>query len=127
LESYAQAGYPHEICGILLGRAGETAEIREAHSCPNLNAERSRDRYLIDPLEQMRVERDARARGLDVLGYFHSHPDHPAAASATDLELSWEDLVYLIVSVRDAKVVDRRAWRRAPGAKAFDEIPIVVG
>jgi proteasome lid subunit RPN8/RPN11 len=122
VEAQACAGYPNEVCGILLGRAGDPAQILEAHACANVVTERVRDRYLIDPLEQLRIEKDARARSLDVVGYYHSHPDHPAQASATDLEQSWEQSLYLIVSVREGRVEERRAWFRAPGRAAFEEV-----
>jgi proteasome lid subunit RPN8/RPN11 len=124
VEREATANYPHEACGVLLGRAGEPLDVLEAHPCPNLNRERSRDRYLIDPREQLRIERDGRERGLDVVGYFHSHPDHPAEPSATDLELSWESLLYLIVSVRDGRLQAGRGWRREPGSRSFAEIAL---
>jgi proteasome lid subunit RPN8/RPN11 len=121
VETEACRSYPHEACGILLGRAGDPSAVLEAHACANVNAERSRDRYLIDPVQQLRIEKDARLRSLDVVGYYHSHPDHPSQASATDLEQSWEQLVYLIVSVKEGRVADRRAWFRPLGAKAFEE------
>ncbi|HTB21089.1 MAG TPA: M67 family metallopeptidase [bacterium] len=122
VEARACAAYPHEACGVLLGRAGDPARILEAHACANAVTERARDRYLIDPLDQLRIEKDARARSLDVVGYYHSHPDHPAQASATDLEQSWERLLYLIVSVRAGRVEERRAWFRAPGRSSFEEV-----
>ena len=62
--------------------------------------ESERNRFLIDPLEQLRVEKDARARGLDVLGYYHSHPDHPARPSNYDREHAWPWYSYVIVSVQ---------------------------
>jgi proteasome lid subunit RPN8/RPN11 len=119
----AQSGYPNEVCGILLGRAAE-ALVEEAVPCPNLNAERSRDRYQLDPLAQLKIEKRARERGLDVLGYYHSHPDHPAAASETDSSLSWEDTAYLIQSVIRGQAEDLRAWRRAKGEPRLSEIPL---
>ena len=124
VEAHARQGYPHEICGVLLGRAGDPLRIQEAHPCANRNTERAQDRYLIDPLQQMRFERDGRRRGLDVVGYFHSHPDHPAVPSVTDLELSWENLLYLIVSLRDGKVVEAKAWVRPSGQKNFEEVAL---
>jgi proteasome lid subunit RPN8/RPN11 len=116
LRAHAESGYPLEVCGLLLGRGDE---VREAHPCRNLNTERARDRYQMDPADQLRLEKDARARGLDVLGYYHSHPDHPADASATDLALSWEGVHYLIVAVQQGKLVDQRLWWREQGAAAF--------
>ncbi|HTB34025.1 MAG TPA: M67 family metallopeptidase [bacterium] len=121
VQRHAESGYPHEVCGILIGQAGDQPSAAEAHPCSNVNKERARDRYLMDPQEQMRLEKDARNRGLDVLGYYHSHPDHPAVASATDNQLSWESVHYLIVAVRDGKVVDHKAWWRDPGSPGLGE------
>jgi proteasome lid subunit RPN8/RPN11 len=121
VQRHAESGYPNEVCGVLIGRLGAEPLAAEAHPCANVNKERARDRYLMDPQEQMRLEKDARARGLDVLGYYHSHPDHPAQASATDNQLSWEGVHYLIVAVRDGKVVDHKAWWRDSGSPGLDE------
>ena len=114
----AEQGYPHEVCGILLGLDGA---LTEAWPTKNLNEVRSRDRYLIDPQDQLRIEKDARVRGLEVLGYYHSHPDHPALPSSTDLELSWEGVIYVIVGVEAGKVAAVTAWRREVGQRAFIE------
>ena len=114
----AEKGYPHEVCGILLGRG---AEVSEAHPAKNSNTDRSRDRYLIDSLDQLSIEKDARARGLDVLGYYHSHPDHPARPSVTDAEQSWENVTYVIVGVEAGSVRAVTAWRRASGQKDLVE------
>jgi proteasome lid subunit RPN8/RPN11 len=124
VREHSLQGYPNEMCGVLLGRVGDPVGILEAHGCANVNTERSRDRYLIDPMAQLVIEKDARARALDVVGYFHSHPDHPAVPSVTDLEFSWEDLLYLIVSVRDARVADRKVWMRRAGTKTFKEVEL---
>ena len=118
LRGHAEAGYPHEVCGILLGRDGRALEARP---CGNRNTERAHDRYQMDPQDQLRIEKEARQRDLDVLGYYHSHPDHPAQASATDNQLSWEGVYYLIVAVRDGKVADQRAWWRDPGLPGLEE------
>jgi proteasome lid subunit RPN8/RPN11 len=124
IETHLIQAYPDEACGVLLGRAEAPCAIMEARACANLNVERSRDRYLMDPADQLRIEKDARLRSLDVVGYYHSHPDHPAQASATDLELSWEQVLYLIVSVRDGRVAERRAWLRPLGQKSFEEVAL---
>lgn len=116
LRSQAEAGYPREICGILLGRDGRA---EEAQACDNLAVDRAHDRYQMDPLGQLRIEKDARARGLEVLGYYHSHPDHPASPSPTDLALSWEGVHYLIVALRQGRVVDQRLWWREPHSAVF--------
>jgi proteasome lid subunit RPN8/RPN11 len=113
----AEAGYPHEVCGILLGRLGAEAVAEEAAPCPNINAERSRDRYELDPLTQVKIEKGARERGLDVVGYYHSHPDHPAQASVTDSQLSWPGIYYLIQSVQAGRAGDLNAFIRTDQEK----------
>jgi proteasome lid subunit RPN8/RPN11 len=124
VEAHVAKAYPDEACGVLLGLADGPFEVLEAHACANVNLERSRDRYLLDPAEQLRIEKDARLRSLDVVGYYHSHPDHPAQASLTDLEHSWEQVIYLIVSVREGRAVDRRAWFRPLGHRSFEEVAL---
>ena len=123
LRAQAEAGYPLEVCGILLGRGGRA---EEAHACGNLNTERAADRYQMDPQDHLRIEKDARARGLELLAYYHSHPDHPADASATDLALSWEGMRYLIVAVHQGKAVDQRLWWRDPDSAAFRRLDLSV-
>ncbi len=126
MRRHALDTYPEECCGILLGRAGEPGagdlerERRVARALParNLNRERAADRYLLDPADQFRAERQARIEGLEVLGFYHSHPDHPCLPSATDLQLSWEGYSYLILAVREGSGVEERCWRRAPGNPA---------
>lgn len=111
----AQAGYPYEVCGVLLGRPGDPPQVLEAVPVPNADAQRARDRYLLDPLAQLKAEKDARARGLEVLGYYHSHPDHPADASETDQAQSWEGVFYLIQAAGADRPGPLKAWYRPPG------------
>lgn len=114
--------YPNEACGVLVGRhSGSDLEVLEAIACGNANTERAADRYLLDPKDQLRVEKDARARGLEVVGYYHSHPDHPSQASATDLAQSWEALLYLILSVQKGQPTSLQGWWRDPGQSGFSE------
>lgn len=121
----AEAAYPNEACGLLLGRDGKAAEARLAG---NLNTERARDRYLMDPKDQMRIEKEAAERGLKVLGAWHSHPDHPSAPSETDrqqaeqvwgMARSWS---YVILEVAKGKVASIRSWILEGGAFAEEEI-----
>lgn len=125
IRQHGKSGYPHEVCGVLLGRSGDPVTVLEAVACGNANTERAQDRYLLDPQDQLRVEKDARARGLEVVGYYHSHPDHSSGASETDRAQSWEGLAYLILAVekgRDAKI---QAWWREVGANAFAEMTLL--
>jgi proteasome lid subunit RPN8/RPN11 len=125
LTAHGLKDYPHEACGVLLGRGhAEGPEVLEAVACGNANTERAADRYLIEPKDQLRVEKDARARGLDVVGYYHSHPDHPSQASATDLAQSWEGLLYLILAVNNGAAAGLQGWWRNAGEPAFSETKV---
>ena len=109
VQKHGAEGYPHEICGILVGpRGSRTAS--EAKRARNIVVERARDRYEIDPRDHIRIQREADADGQDIVGYYHSHPDHPAQASRFDAERAWSGYVYLIVSVANGDAVDTNAF-----------------
>lgn len=109
LRAHGAEGYPHEICGILVGpRGGRT--VTEAKRARNIIVERARDRYEIDPHDHIRIQREADADGQDIIGYYHSHPDHPAQASRFDTERAWAGYVYVIVAVHDGRPVDANAF-----------------
>ena len=126
IEQHAESTYPHECCGVLIGRTdGHTKDGRvavEAHRTGNLNTERAHDRFELDPRDYMRIDREAGARGLDIIGIYHSHPDHPAQPSATDLAAAWEGYSYVIVSVRKGKAGDFHSFELAGGAFAQEEV-----
>jgi proteasome lid subunit RPN8/RPN11 len=123
LERFARRGYPDEVCGLLLGRAGAHAiEVVEILEARNLAAERRRDRYLLDPQDWLAAEARARATGIDIVGVWHTHPDHPARPSATDLAAAWPDFSYLILAVRADGVTAVTAWRLA--GDVFVEQPL---
>jgi proteasome lid subunit RPN8/RPN11 len=141
LESIRRHGareYPNECCGIMLGAAnGDRKEVREIVPLANLRhdptraqevlpldepgRESERNRFLIDPLEQLKVEKDARARGLEVLGYYHSHPDHPARPSNYDRDHAWPWYSYVIVSVERGEPKALTSWVLAEDRSRFDE------
>ena len=109
IKAHGAEGYPHEICGILVGpRGGRIAA--EARPARNIVVDRARDRYEIDPRDHIRIQREADAGGQDILGYYHSHPDHPAQASRFDAERAWAGYVYVIVSVEQGKPADTNAF-----------------
>jgi len=112
LDAYARGAYPNETCGLLLGinsgRERLVAQVREAR---NLNVERAQDRFELDPQDFLDAEREARAAGLDVVGIWHTHPDHPAQPSATDRAGAWPEWSYVILSVGRDGVKDMRSWR----------------
>jgi proteasome lid subunit RPN8/RPN11 len=117
------AGYPHETCGLLVGRElPDGAAVERVVPARNRNEERARDRYLLDPDDHLRAESEARAGGRDVVGVWHSHPDHPAQPSETDRAAAWEGWAYLIASVTPQGVAELRAWRLR--GEHFHEEPI---
>ena len=122
---HAAEGYPYEVCGLLLGPPGGE-EVTEARRATNLVTDRAHDRYEIDPRDQIRIQREADAIGLDVLGYYHSHPDHPARASITDAERSWAGPVYVIVSCEKGKVVDGNAFAAVSDGGPMRPVPLEV-
>ena len=124
LDSLARSGYPHEVCGLLVGsRDGGDIVVRRAEPVANLETERAVDRYRLDPDAFLTIDRAARQEGLDIVGIWHTHPDHPPRPSATDLELAWPGYVYLILAVADGTAVEPRAWALKDGG--FIEQPIV--
>ena len=125
IRSYAAAAYPNEGCGILIGSiAGASATIVEATSARNLNVERARDRYDLDPADFIRADREARARRLDIVGFWHSHPDHPARPSATDTERAWMDYVYIVCHSERDRATDVNAFTLTGEHGPFVAIPL---
>ncbi len=117
LHAWAEAGYPREACGLLVGRQEPgRVWIERVVSAPNLNTERARDRYELDPGTLMRTDAAARDEGLEIVGIWHSHPDHPAMPSETDRVQAWEGWSYVIVAVRDGRTEALRCWRLASDA-----------
>jgi proteasome lid subunit RPN8/RPN11 len=123
----ARDGYPEEICGVLVGSADGAAERSIVRVVPVGNAredERNR-RYLISAETLRGIESAANSDGLDVVGFYHSHPDHPAVPSTFDRDHSWPWYTYLIVSVDKGNSVIARAWRLAEDRSTFQEEEIL--
>ena len=125
IQAHGAEGYPNEICGIMLGPQGDQT-VTEVRRARNIITERSRDRYEIDPLDHIRIQREADAAGLDIVGYYHSHPDHPAQASRFDTERAWAGYVYLIVAVHDGKPIDANAFVAEKDGGPFHPEPLEV-
>ena len=114
--AHARETAPAECCGVLIGTATAIVEAVRASNLAD-----SPSRFLIDPQDHIRARRDARARGLDVIGFYHSHPRSDAQPSATDLaEASYEDCFYVIVGLT-AETVDVRLYRFTGDAFEFVE------
>jgi proteasome lid subunit RPN8/RPN11 len=112
LRCHGETTYPNECCGILIGHADspEGSLVTEAISTENA-AESARNRYQIAPIDLIRIERNARAQNLAIIGFYHSHPDNPAEPSATDLaEAHWLGYSYLITSVQNGIATDTHSF-----------------
>ena len=115
--------YPYECCGLLLGRFAEEGKIvQETYPISNAREESAkRNRFLIEPQELMRGERYARARDLEVVGFYHSHPDSPAVPSQYDLEHAWPAYSYIIVSTSAGQANDLFSWEQEPDRSRFNQ------
>lgn len=129
-----EAAYPEEGCGLLAGRPddgsdldGDVRRVQAVVPLPNAkDAERTR-RYLIPPEAYMQAERELAGRGLQVVGFYHSHPDHPAQPSAFDLDWAWPWYSYLIVSVQQGRAAEERCWVLRDDRSGFDEQEVLKG
>jgi proteasome lid subunit RPN8/RPN11 len=122
VSQHAAMSYPDECCGVLIGRAsGDSTVVERVLSVGNERNDSRHNRYLINPETVLAAHKEARALGLDVVGYYHSHPDHPARPSDFDREHAWPGVSYLIVSVLKRTVDDIRSWRLADDREQFDE------
>ena len=122
---HCKSVYPNEGCGILVGeREGESWFVHRSVPVPNRNEERSRDRFEISPKDYLRVEKEANLEGLEIVGFFHSHPDVPPFPSLTDAQFAWEGFVNIIVGVFNGQKVRVRA--HIYDGKNFSELPVYV-
>jgi proteasome lid subunit RPN8/RPN11 len=109
--------YPNECCGALFGRDGV---VTATFALPNTTEEGPRRRFLVRPQDYREAERRARELGVDLLGFYHSHPDHPARPSQYDLDHAWPFFSYIIVSVRERRPEEMTSWRLLDDRSAFE-------
>jgi proteasome lid subunit RPN8/RPN11 len=120
--SHGEASYPEECCGFLIGRAeGDSTSVERLLAVDNERQDSRHNRFLISPETILAAQKEARGLGLDIVGYYHSHPDHPARPSDFDREHAWPWVSYLIVSLQGRKVVDTRSWRLRDDRESYDE------
>ena len=112
LRRHGEETYPHECCGILLGHVnGDERLVTTVERCGNTRNDSPQNRYNIDPKELVRIQREGREREEDIVGFYHSHPDHPAHWSQTDLaEAHWIGCSYVITSVEKGKAVTTNSF-----------------
>jgi proteasome lid subunit RPN8/RPN11 len=101
IRRHGEETYPYECCGVLLGRSAEGVnEVEDAVRAGNTRIDSAYNRYQIAPQELVKIQRTGRERGLDIVGFYHSHPDHPARWSKTDFaEAHWIGCSYVITAV----------------------------
>ena len=119
--------HPYECCGLLLGRfTAEGKVVRETYPISNAREESAkRNRFLITPEELMRGERYARDGDLEVVGFYHSHPDCPAVPSQYDLEHAWPTYSYIIVSTTADEAKDLFSWEQEPDRSRFNQEELI--
>ncbi len=123
------AAYPRECCGILLGRFHpDRAIATHAIIAPNIaELGEQHQRYILDPLVFLRAQRVAEAMGTDIVGFYHSHPDHPAQPSVFDAEHAWQGYFYVIVCITREGPQEVRAYGLCDDQSAvMREIPLVL-
>ena len=124
INRHAAETYPHECCGGLIGHDGVVADT---FALPNTTEEGPRRRFLVRPDDYREAERRASELGAALLGFYHSHPDHPARPSQYDLDHAWPSFSYVIVSVQDGVAADMTSWRLRDDRTAFDEETLTYG
>jgi proteasome lid subunit RPN8/RPN11 len=128
IRQHGMETYPHECCGALLGK-DQTAEGREIVAVLGLANQRDdspRNRFSVAPRDVIDADKAAQANGLEVVGWYHSHPDHPARPSEFDREHAWPWYSYVIVKVEKGEAREMRSWRLNEDRKEYQEERIEV-
>lgn len=121
IEHQVKINYPLECCGLLVGTNTSEKRVMEIYPVQNRNTERTHDRYEIDGREFAKVDREAAKRGFQIIGIYHSHPDHPAAPSQFDTERAWSGYSYLIAAIEKGKKIEIKSWIYNEEKKQFEE------
>ena len=111
IRAHGAETYPHECCGALLGRDDEAREILGLFPLINRRDDSPQNRFSVTAQDVLDAEKSARQQGLDVVGWYHSHPDHPARPSEYDRDHAWPWYSYIIVSVAQGQPQDMTSWR----------------
>jgi proteasome lid subunit RPN8/RPN11 len=125
IKRHAESTYPEECCGFLIGvDAGDKNRVRTIHrvmSASNANQGSRRNRYNIDPREHIRAEEEARGSNLELVGFYHSHPDASARPSKFDLDHAWAWYTYMVLSVQNRIPKDISAWVLSEDRSGFSQ------
>ena len=122
IQRHTAENYPHEACGILFCHSENPRHICAVREANNITTDNPAKRYLIDPLDFLAADQWAEKKDLDIHGFYHSHPDHPAIPSEHDRKLAWGGYLYLIVSIIKTGSKEMRAWIYEPEDKQFNEV-----
>lgn len=126
---YAQEGYPNEACGFLVGTLGASRvdrAVERVRPAPNTVEGNKRTRFVIHPKELIALEDELEGSGREILGFYHSHPDYPAAPSLLDQEQAWPWYSYVVVSVLKGKALHLTSWVLREDRSTFDEETVVL-
>jgi proteasome lid subunit RPN8/RPN11 len=115
---HGEETFPHECCGALVGREGRAGA---SVPLPNTTEEGPRRRFLVRPSDYREAEQRAAEMGGELLGFYHSHPDHPARPSQYDLDHAWPTFAYVIVSVVAGAAADMTVWYLKDDRSSFEE------
>lgn len=115
---HGEETFPHECCGALFGRDGRITAVL---ALPNTTEEGPRRRFMVRPTDYRAAEQRASQLGAELLGFYHSHPDHPARPSQYDLDHAWPTFAYVIVSVMAGAARDMTVWFLKEDRSSFDE------
>ena len=130
ISRHGEADYPQECCGLLLGRIEMNGlkVVEEAYPISNAREEEAkRNRFLIKPEEFIKGQKYAASAGMDIVGFYHSHPDHPSSPSEFDKEHAWPVYSYVIVSVNNGAAGGLRSWELEADRSAFGPETITEG
>ena len=126
IHEHAKESYPEECAGAMVGMSLDGMKIVvDVWRAENTHEEERSRRFLIEPLKIKEFEERAAERDVDVLGFYHSHPDHPAEPSEYDRDHAWPGYSYVIASVGKESVQDVRSWLLKDDRSGYDEEPIV--
>jgi proteasome lid subunit RPN8/RPN11 len=124
IRQHGERDYPFECCGLLIGKfdGDDRKLVAETYAISNAREEEAkRNRFLIRPEELMRGEKYARQRGLDVVGFYHSHPDDRPVPSQYDLDHAWPTYSYIVVAIEQGRAAGLRSWEMEPDRSKFNE------
>jgi proteasome lid subunit RPN8/RPN11 len=132
LTAHVLEGYPFEACGVLVGReSAGAAQVEEAVRMLNREAEQPRVRYQIAPEDLLRLQREVLASGRDILGFYHSHPDHPARPSETDRRVAAgglsDGVIHMVIGVQGGTQTTPSAWIFRDTLQGFEPEPLEIG